>query len=210
MSQLSEHQIDIIYARLRQDKLKSIKLEQDLFDHFCCYMEEQMLKGENFEASYNKAMNAISPNGTKEIEFELYFIMNFNKQLTMKKVIFLSSFISMFLLSTGLMFKTLNWFPANILLFLGFTILFLTMILLVTYATQFMRQQTVLFWLRSIAGVTSIALIALGFIFRTLHFSGANIIYGLGTIILNFIFLPLFFYQLYKYGFTKTNSNQTV
>ncbi|HTN44825.1 MAG TPA: hypothetical protein VL098_00650 [Flavipsychrobacter sp.] len=210
MFQLSEHQIDIIYERLRQDKLKSVKLEQDLFDHFCCYMEEQMLKGENFEASYSKAMNAISPNGIKEIEFELYFIMNFNKQLTMKKLIFLSSFISMFLLSTGLMFKTLNWFAANILLFLGFTILFMTMILLVIYATQFLRHQTISFWLRSIAGVTSIALIAIGFIFRALHFSGANIIYGLGTIILNFIFLPLFFYQLYKYGFIKTNSTQTV
>jgi len=210
MFQLSEQQTDMIYERLQCEGLKSTRLEQDLFDHFCCYIEAQMKQGADIESAYRSAVEAISPNGAKEIEFELFFIMNFNKQLTMKKFIFLTGFLATFLLSTGIMFKTLHWFASNILLFTGFAMLLITMAALAIHAGSFLRNQSTAFWLRTVTGIASLALIALGFIFRILQMPGANIMYGLGTIIMNFIFLPVFFYQIYKYGFVKTDTNETV
>jgi len=207
MFQLSEQQIDVVYERLHSEGLKNQRLEQDMFDHFCCYIEQQMQQGETFEAAYRNAVIAIAPNGLKEIEFELYFIMNFKKQFTMKKLIFLTGFTSTFLLSTGIMFKTMRWTGANILLFVGFVTLLLAMVLLAVHATKFFHNQPRSLWLQIIAGITSLALIALGFMFKILQFPSANILYGLGTIMLNFAFLPLFFYRMYKSGFVKTRVN---
>ena len=206
MFQLSEQQIDTIYERLHQEGLKNLRLEQDLFDHFCCYVESAMEQGENFEESYQKAVGAISPQGLKEIEFELYFILNYNKQVSMKKLIFSTGFASAFLLSTGVMFKTLHWFPGQILLFLGFATMLLTMLFLSIHSARFFRNRPASFWLRTITGIASLALIAIGAIFKTLHFPGANVLYGLGTIVLNFVFLPLFFYHIYKHGLVKTST----
>jgi len=208
MFQLSEQQTGIIYERLHKPGLRSVKLEEDLFDHFCCYVEEEMERGADFESAYRNAVDAISPNGIKEIEFELFFIMNFNKQLSMKRFVFLGGFAAAFLLSTATMFRTLRWPGANVMLFAGFAILLLTVIAGIIYLARFLRSRSRLFWFRTAAGLLAPALIAMGFIFRILHIPGANVLYGLGTIVLNFIFLPLFFLHVYRYGFGRVGEEE--
>lgn len=210
MFQLNEQQIDIICGRLQKEGVTNRKLEQELLDHFCCYIEERMDRGADFEKAYEEATIAISPSGIKEIEFELYFIMDFNKQLSMKRFIFSAGFSAAFLLSTGLMFKTMHWPGAGIILFAGFATLLLTALATVLHLARFLRSRSMSFWFRSVTGLAAIFLISLGFVFRTFHLPGANVMYGLGTIILNFVFLPVFFYHLYKHGFVKANSHETV
>ncbi len=210
MYRLSEQEVDIVYDRLRQEGVTNVKLEQDLLDHFCSFIEERMEQGAGFEQAYKEAIIAISPNGIKEIEFELFFIMNFNKQLSMKRFIFSAGFLAAFLLSTGTMFKTMHWPGASILLFSAFATLLLTVIVTALHLARFLRNRSASFWFRSVTGLTAIFLISLGFVFKTFHMPGANVMYGLGTIILNFVFLPVFFYHIYKYGFVKTNSHETV
>lgn len=208
MFQLSEEQADIISSRLREEALNNRELEQDLLDHFCCYIEARMEEGADLETAYAAARSAISPGGLKEIEFELYFIMNFNKQLTMKKLIFLAGFFAAFMLSTGIMFKTMHWPGAVILLFAGFSLLLLSALTTVLHLVQFLRDKPGSFWFRSITGLVSVSLISLGFVFKTFHFPGANIMYSLGTIVLNFIFLPTLFLYFYKHGFVKSGSHE--
>ncbi len=210
MYQLSEEHIDIVYERLECEGLKSKKLAQDLLDHYCCYIESRMEEGVNFEQAYRDAVSAISPNGTKEIEFELFFIIKFNKQVSMKKLIFLSGFISAFLISTGIMFKTLHWPGANVLMVTGFAAMLLTAIITTTHLIKYMRNKPGTFWLRSGAGVAALFLISAGFIFKTFHMPGANVMYTLGTVILNFIFLPMFFYHAYIQGMAKHSTNENV
>lgn len=204
MYQLNEEQVSIIYERLRSERLNSQKLEQDLLDHFCCYVEEQMQQGAGFEQAYREATIAITPNGVKEIEFELFFLMNFHKQLSMKKLIFLFGFFAIFLLSAGLMFKTLHWPGAQVVLISGFVVLFLTTLITSVYLFSFSKGRPFSFWFRTLSGLIAIFQIAIGFIFKNFYFPGANVLYGLGTILLNFIFLPLFFYHTYKSGFIKS------
>lgn len=203
MYRLNEQQIDSIAERLEKEKITSKKLEEDLLDHFCCYMEEEMQKGADFEQAYKKAAISIIPNGIKEIEFELYFLMNFHKQLSMKKIIFFSGFFSLFLLSTGLMFKTLYWPGAQIILISGFVVLLLTIFTISFYLLLFSKRRPLTFWLRTLSGLIALFLITIGFIFKNFNLSGAHVLYGLGTIVLNFIFLPLFFFHTYKFGFAK-------
>lgn len=210
MYQLSEEHIDIVYERLQREGLKNKRLSQDLFDHYCCYIESRMEEGVDFEQAYQDATSAISPNGTKEIEFELFFIINFNKQVSMKRLIFLSGFIAAFLISTGIMFKTMHWTGSNVLMVTGFAAMLLTAITTTMHLIKYMRNKPGTFWLRSSAGVATLFLVSAGFIFKTFHMPGANVMYGLGTIILNFLFLPMFFYHAYKSGFAKLSTDETV
>lgn len=204
MYRLSEKEIDIVYQRLSLEELNSRRLGHELLDHVCCSIEEKITEGADFETAYENAISGIVPNGTKEIEFELFFIINFQKQISMKKVIFITGFISAFLLSTGIMFKTMKWFMSNVLLVTGFALLVVTLLMLSIYIKKYVKNQSIAFRVRSFTGIISVLLIATGLIFRIFTFDGANILYGLGTITFNFIFLPLFFYHLYKTGFSKT------
>lgn len=203
MLQLSEQQVDIVYERIRKGAIKNNTLEADLLDHYCCYIEGAMDEGNDFESAYAKATKDIAPNGVKEIEYELFFLINFNKQMSMKKVIFIIGFLSVFLLSTGIMFKHMHWPGANVLLILSNALVIVTMLTTLVHIFSYMRNQTALFKFRSVTGVLSIILIAAGLMFKFFHMPGANIMYGLGTIVFNFIFLPMFFYYLYKNGLVR-------
>ncbi len=204
MYQLDEQQLSVIYERLRKERISSRKLEEDLLDHFCCCMEARMAQGMSFEEAYREAADEIAPNGIKELDFELFFLMNFHKQLSMKKLIFLLGFLALFSLSVGLMFHILHWQGAQVILISGFALLLLTTLVTCAYLLLFSRRMPASFWWRTLSGLTAVFLVALGFIFKNFHFTGANVLYGLGTILLNFIFLPLFFYHTYKSGLVKS------
>jgi hypothetical protein len=203
MYQLNEHQAEMIYDRLRQQGISNRRLEQDLLDHFCCFMEARLEQGADFEQAYEDAVAGISPKGLQEIEFELFFLLNFNKQLTMKKIIFSAGFFAAFLLSSGIMFKTLHWPGATIILFCGFALVLITALLTGLHLFRFLRSKSPAFWFRSVTGLAAVSLISLGFVFKIFHLTGSNILYGLGTIILNFVFLPVLFYHIYKHGLIR-------
>lgn len=205
MAQLSDELVDIVYRRLRKYALRNGRLEAELLDHYCCYIEEAMGNGADFEDAYKNAVANIAPNGAKEIEFELYYLINFNKQLSMKKLIFLIGFLSVFMVSSGIMFKSMNWFGANVLMVSGFVLSIITMVVLSIHLLSFLRNQSGTFWFRSMTGILSVILIASGSLFRFFHLPSANIQYTLGMLLLNFVFLPLFFYHLYKRGVMKTS-----
>ena len=210
MYQLSEQETEQVCARLRRQGISSRRLEQDLLDHICCHMERQLEQGAGFEQAYAAALEAVCPNGASEIEFELFFLLNFHKQLAMKKIIFTTGFMAAFLLSTGLMFKTLHWSGAAIILFAGFTLAVLTVLLMLLHLSRFMRQQPPSFWFRTLTGLAAVLLISLGFICRTFHLPGANVLYGLGTLVLNFVFLPVLFVYCYKNGLVQKPAHEAV
>jgi hypothetical protein len=205
MFQLTDHETDLVFSRLEAQGGRDTKLTRDLLDHFCCHMEQNMEQGADFEAAYTEAARDIAPNGIKEIEFELFFILNFNKQLSMKRFIFSAGFAASFLVSTGMMFRTMHWPGANIIMFLGFAVMLLTALSAAVHLVRFFSQRPASFWFRTITGIAAILLISVGCMFKTFSLPGANIMYALGTIVLNFFFLPAFFLQLYKTGLVKSN-----
>jgi hypothetical protein len=58
-----------------------------------------------------------------------------------------------------------------------------------------------------ITGCIMAVLISTGGIFKLMHWPGANIMTVSGFIVLNFMFLPLFFYHWYKLSEAKSYSN---
>lgn len=199
MVTLNENQVELICERIFQNPLQDTDLQDSLLDHFCCFVESKMSEGFSFEESIREASVAIAPHGVGEIEEELFFIIHFKTQLTMKRILYFSSFLVAFSLSFYLLFKHLHWPYANVLLQLGNVILlFFALPSLVALAFKNKNGLDKMDKIRLSIGVVAGGLISTGMIFKGLYFPGAGIMFTIGCGIFACLFLPIFFYQLYQ------------
>lgn len=203
MVQLKDLQVDIIAQRISQDHAINPNLKNGLLDHYCCFIEEEMDNGNDFEMAYQHAFKAITPNGAYEIQEELFFLLTFKKQINMKRIIYGAGFFAAFLISVGLMFKTMHWPGASALMFSGFAALIVTLTSLLYSSLKNMRNYSTDYNVRIIAGFIAGVLISTGSMFKTLNYPTANKQLLVGMVVLNLVFLPLFFYQLYKQSIAK-------
>jgi hypothetical protein len=207
MAPLSDAQVSLILDRIIAGGVSDTGLRNELLDHYCCFIEEKLITGIDFELAYNIAFQTISPNGMQEIQEELYFILNFNQQTIMKRFIYGFGFLAVFCLSTGTMIRSMHWTGTAYLMFPGFVFLALTTALLFSSAMQHRSSHTAGYNIRVVAGFIAMLLIAIGGMFKILQYPTANLQMLAGMMLLNFIFLPMFFYQLYRH---ETTNSQVV
>jgi hypothetical protein len=198
MEPLTKAQTEYLRQQLAQGGIRDPLLQADLLDHCCCYVEERLTDDAAFTALCTEALQTLAPGGLQELEEERYFLFHYHKQLTMKKILFLSAFSTTFLVSTGIMLRIMHWPLANVLLLSGFVSLLITATLIQVQAWKTGAQHTPAYRLRITAGVLAAFLVGIGHIFKILHIPSANILAVLGAGMLNFVFLPLFFYHLYR------------
>jgi hypothetical protein len=198
MEQLDDNQVTLILDRIIADGVTSKALQNDLLDHYCCFIEERLLPGADFEQVYNMAFQNITPNGMHEIEQELYFTLNFNQFITMKRIIYLLGFITVFVISTGIMFKTLHWPGGPALVLASPFLVIVTSGILFLNSLKHWKSHSRMYNTRVVTGFLSALLIANGLIFKLLHYAGGAFQVATGVLLLNLIFLPIFFYGLYK------------
>ncbi len=199
MVTLNENQVELICKRIFQNPLQDIDLQDSLLDHFCCFVESKMSEGFSFEESFREASISIAPNGVTEIEEELFFIKHLKTQITMKRILYFSSFLVAFSLSIYLLFKHMHLPYANVMLQVGnVTLLFFALPSLVALAFKNKNSLDKMDKFRLAIGVVAGGLISTGIIFKGLHLLGAGVIFTTGCAIFACVFLPIFFYQLYQ------------
>ena len=208
MGQLNDNQVTLILDRIIADGVTDHDLQNELLDHYCCFIEERLLPGADFETVYDIAFQSITPNGMHEIQQELYFILNFNKQTIMKRIIYLSGFITVFFISTGIMFKTLHWPGGPGLVLISLFLVIIMSAILFSNSLNHWKSHSRMYNTRVVTGFVSALLIADGIIFKLLHFAGGSLQVVTGVFLLNLVYLPILFYGLYKQA--MENSLKTV
>jgi hypothetical protein len=198
MVQLSDAQVDIILNRIAADGTMNVGLQNGLLDHYCCFIEESMNRGIDFETAYNEAFQAITPNGMYEIQEELFFLLTFKKQTNMKRITYGLGFLASFCISSGLLFKLMHWPGSTPLMLIGFAALIVTSIVLLANSMKHLKSRRTAATTRTFMGFAAAILISSGSIFKIQHFPGASIQFVLGMILLNLVFLPMLFFHLYQ------------
>jgi hypothetical protein len=116
----------------------------------------------------------------------------------MKKTVYFSGFVATFCILIGLMFKIMHWPGATAILITGNLSLSVCLLAilygLLTNKTTFPRMT----YSRILFGVVGGMLLASGIFFKIMHWPGASILLVLGMFLITFIFLPIFFWQLYR------------
>ena len=114
---ITESQLEYIRADVQQRGIQMYSLVEDLVDHICCAIEER--EEGDFDQIYQTVIDSFGDEGLYKIEEATIKLLTFKREKNMKKALYLIGFIATFLSSTGILFKTLHWPGANMMLVVG-------------------------------------------------------------------------------------------
>lgn len=197
MVTLSDEQFERIETQIKNEvDMRTLQIE--LLDHYCCEIEARLLAGTDFEEAFRAAFQQISPNGLAEIEEETYFLLTFDKQTTMKKMLYAVGFGASFCLVLGILMKIMHWPNANIINLTGAMLLVATMVVLTIMFFRNLQFFSSSDTFRILSGCFGGLCAGLGFSFKIMHWPGASLLIVIGLVIVSFFFLPTLFWHMYK------------
>ncbi|MCL2074242.1 MAG: hypothetical protein FWH18_09990 [Marinilabiliaceae bacterium] len=196
---LTDKQIDFITETIVKSNIASTEMKEDLIDHFCCAIEDIMEKGNGFKEAYDKAFNNICPDGFDEIHNETVYLLTHKKEKKMRKLMYVSGYLSIVLITLSLWLKIFKMPGAGIALFITFlTVMFL--FLPVLFMHFYKRNLPKSFGEKTlyVAGFMGILLLFAGVLFKIMHWPGGFLLTMVSLAVINFLFFPMFFYRKYK------------
>jgi hypothetical protein len=200
MAELTEFQIELIDAYIKENGVAQSELQEDLLDHLCTSVEGKIEQGKSFEEAFQYTINLFGPGGLKQVQtqtFELLTEMN----KTMKKVTFGFGLTSTFLLLAGTIFKLMHCLGGGIMLVLGVGLLvlgYLPMIL-----THKLKESPKGDALMHILGFLGLCITSVGVLFKLQHWPGAGPLLYTGMAILAAGYVPVYFYKRYQTSANK-------
>ena len=196
---ITEKHVDYVSARIDESRIKSKELRDDLLDHFCCVIEEEMGKGIDFDAAYATAFDQITPNGFDALYKETMFLLNRRKIILLKQAIYFSGYLFTLISVTGVFFKKMYWPGATMLLIVGLSGLlcvFIPLKLLDRYkvkANKLLSER-----LKRTLGSSVLVILGMVATMMATHTTGASYVLLFAVFVLGFGLLPFLFFRMYK------------
>lgn len=188
MPELSIQNIERISRDVRKQEIVFSHLLDELIDHICCDVENEMQDGLTFPEAYGKVRQKIGSRRIKEIQEETLYAVD-TKYRHMKRTMKISGIAGTVLLGFGALFKIQHWPLAGVMATLGavtLALVFMPSALGVLWKETHSRKKLFLFISAFLAGMCFI----LGTLFKIQHWSGANIIITLAALFGIFLFVP--------------------
>lgn len=205
MYQLSDKETEVLRQRIIQSGLSNEGLQNDLLDHFCCFIEDKMNEGVDFEAAYKEAFQAITPDGMYDIETELITLLTLNKQIGMKRAIAILGAVSTLMLTAGIILK-FNYLPGASALVIGgigiAAMIFIPFVCIYKIGEKQNIPDKVLWTIGCVFGMT----LAFSTMFKVQHWPGANMLGTVSLAILLTLFLPVYFFAGMRNAATRINT----
>jgi hypothetical protein len=185
---LSLHHIDQISSDISRQEIIFSHLLDDLIDHVCCDVENEMQKGLNFTEAYSRVKQKMGSRRIKEIQEETLYLVD-TKYRYMKNIMKISGVAGTIMFGFAALFKIQHWPGAGVLMTLGALILafvFLPTAIGVLWKETHNRKRLFLFISGFFAGMFFI----LGTLFKIQHWPGAGYILILGALSGILFFIP--------------------
>jgi uncharacterized protein with PQ loop repeat len=189
MPELSLQNIDQISQDVRKQEITFSHLIDELTDHVCCDVENEMQKGLDFTEAYHVVKQKIgSRRRLQEIQEETLYAVD-TKYRQMKNTMKISGILGTVLFGFATLFKIQHWPGAGIGMTLGgviLTFIFLPSSLVVLWKETKNRKRIFLFFSAFIAGACFI----FGTLFKIQHWPGAGLTLILAVVIGLLFFMP--------------------
>src|SRR5688572_23442422 len=190
MYKLTDLQINFILNDIRARGVQMESLQQDLLDHVCCIIENELEANGDFHHFYENTITSFYKNELKEIEEETLSLLTNKNYYVMKKIMIVSGVVSAVLLTMGIVLKFLHQPGASFGIGSGimlFSFIFLPLMFLLKIKEKEQTRDKVLLALGSMVGI----LISLAILFKLQHWPYANIMGITSVGILILIYLPI-------------------
>lgn len=199
MNNLTEQDFELISRKINNSNIESDEMKEDLIDHFCCAIEEDMKKGLSFDKAYDKAYQSICPDGFDEILRETVFLLTFKKIKAMKQILYISAYLSAAsIIITTYLSITHN--PAAAIALLLSTMILLVLFLPAFFLNQYKRElsKSLSNKLMLLFGFLGIAIFLISVVFKISHWPGAKVLFLASIAIVNLAYFPILFFKMYR------------
>jgi hypothetical protein len=205
MYTLSDSQIDQILSDIRARGVEMESLQQNLLDHVCCIIEQNLEEKGDFESFYQKTIASFYKDALWEIEEETLSLLTFKHYYIMKKSMILSGVFSAGTMALGILFKFLHLPGAAAFLIMAIvsgSLIFLPLLFtLKAKEKQSTKDKLVL----AIGGLSAV-LLSLSILFKVMYWPLANWMGNASLVILLAVFLPIYFFAGVRHPETKVNT----
>ncbi len=188
MPELSIQNIDRVTRDVKKQEIVFSHLFDELIDHICCDIENEMQAGLTFLEAYSKVKQKMGSRRLKEIQEETLYAVD-TKYRFMKNTMKISGIAGTVLLGFGALFKIQHWPLAGVMTTIGAVTLafvFMPSALGVLWKETHRMKKLFLFISAFLAGMCFI----LGTLFKIQHWTGAGIIIALTALFGLFFFIP--------------------
>ena len=202
---ISDQQIDFILDDISARGVKMVSLQQDLLDHVCCIIEQNLDEDGDFESFYFSEIAKFYEKQLSEIEDETINLLIHKNYYVMKKIMLFSGSSSASLLCLGILFKFMHWPGASIILLVGVILLslvFLPLLFVLKAKEKKENKDKIVIALGALAAIS----LSLGVMFKVMHWPLANVLCISALFIMVFLFLPIYYFSGIKNPETKVNT----
>jgi len=193
---LKESQIEQIADTVSKSDIASAEMKDDLTDHLCCIVEDEMSKGKDFDTAYQAALQRFCPNGLNEIQNETQFLFTSKSRKRLDRTLYVTGFIALTGVLATVVMKTLHTPGGGIVLFATFLVA-----IFVFFPTVFIRLFRDLSGKKSIYyyfGFSGAMLLVTSAFLYVMHWPGTSLFLFLAIILIYIALFPLFFVKILK------------
>jgi hypothetical protein len=188
MPELSFQNIEDISLDIRRQEITFSHLADELIDHICCDVENEMGNGLDFKEAYNKVKQRMGPRRIKEIQEETLYAVD-SKYRKMKNTMKISGIAGTIMFGFATLFKIQHWPMGGVMMVLGAVVLafiFMPSALVVLWKETHNKNRMFLF----ISGFMTGMFFIFGTLFKIQHWPVAGIILSLSVLFAIFLFIP--------------------
>lgn len=191
---INDKQIDYILSDIRARGVEMESLQQNLLDHICCIIEQNLEENGDFESFYQKTVRIFYKDALWEIEEETLSLLLFKNYYTMKKIMTVSGIFSAVAMILGILFKFQHWPGASLFIVLGIvlgSLVFLPLFFTLKAKEKQSARDKVVIGIGAIAA----SLQSLSILFKVMHWPYANMMGLIALVIMMVVFLPVYFFS---------------
>jgi hypothetical protein len=188
MPELSFQNIEDISLDIRRQEIVFSHLADELIDHLCCDVENEMQTGLGFAEAYKRVKRRMDPGRIKKIQEETLYAVD-SKYRKMKNTMKISGIAGTIMFGFATLFKIQHWPLAGPMLVLGAFVLafiFMPSTIVVLWKETHNSKKLFLF----ISGFVTGMLFIFGTLFKIQHWPQAGIILSLSVLFAIFFFIP--------------------
>ena len=192
MHSLGNKEFDFISSDLKSRGIVSEDLRDNLLDHICCIIENEITVEDDFQEFYEEILPRFFDNELSEIQVETNNLLKFKNFYIMKKILKFSGIATAVLTILGALFKSMHWPGAGILIILGgffFSIVFMPLLIIIKFRDDESKSEKYVFGFGLLLAIGLIT----GLLFKIMHWPHANNLMFYSTLIFTFLFVPIYF-----------------
>ncbi len=197
MYKVTKEQIDYILEDINKRGVVLEDLQNNLLDHICCIIENEMSENEDFNNFYEQILPRFFKRDLKEIQEETNNLLTFKHYYAMKNTLKISGIISAILTLLGAVLKTFHLPGAGVAIVLGtviFSLIFLPLMIALKFKDEARKVDK---WILSLGLLLGIGL-SLGTLFKLMHWPYANFLMQWSLTFFVFGYVPLYFISRYR------------